>query len=97
VSACAALGWSVAATIRRQFETNVFVDGGRKRRRGDRVAAVQNGDARTDRFLILDVSRYAYPPVWVPAARLWNAMKMVDSDSGMSRGFVVIRSPATAE
>jgi NADP-dependent 3-hydroxy acid dehydrogenase YdfG len=24
VSACAALGWSVAATIRRQFETNVF-------------------------------------------------------------------------
>ena len=54
-------------------------------------------DARTDRFLILDVSRYAYPPVWVPAARLWNAMKMVDSDSGMSRGFVVVRSSATAE
>jgi len=54
-------------------------------------------DARTDRFLILDVSRYAYPPVWVPASRLWNAMKTVDSDSGMSRGFVVIRSPSTAK
>jgi hypothetical protein len=53
-------------------------------------------DALTDRFLILDVSRYAYPPVWVPASRLWNAMKTVDSDSGMSRGFVVIRSASAA-
>jgi hypothetical protein len=48
-------------------------------------------DAQSDRFLILDVSRYAYPPVWVPASRLFLAMKAVDSDSGLSRGFVVIK------
>lgn len=52
-------------------------------------------DAKSDRFLILDVSRYAYPPVWVPANRLFNAMRAVDSDSGMSRGFVLIKASPT--
>lgn len=45
----------------------------------------------SDRFLILDVAAYKYPPVWVPAQALWEAMQAVDTTSGRSRGFVVVR------
>ncbi len=41
-------------------------------------------------FLILDVSRYKYPPVWVKASELWQAMVTVDSVSGKTRGFVLV-------
>lgn len=51
------------------------------------VAAYHEGE---DRFLIMDVSRYKYPPVWVKSDRLWAAMKAVDSDSGKSRGYVIL-------
>jgi hypothetical protein len=45
--------------------------------------------AASDRFLILDVSRHRYPPVWVRAADLWAAL---DTDVGPhSRGFVISR------
>lgn len=49
-------------------------------------------DEGSDRFLILDVAAFKYPPVWVPAAALWTAMQAVDSTSGRSRGFVVVRA-----
>lgn len=49
-------------------------------------------DETSDRFLILDVAAFKYPPVWVPAATLWEAMQAVDSTSGRSRGFVVVRA-----
>ena len=29
---------------------------------------------QTDRYLIMDVARYRYPPVWVGAEELWSAM-----------------------
>ena len=61
---------------------------------GGHFSPVAAYDARTDRFLIMDVTRYAYPPVWVPAARLWQGMLAVDSDSGQSRGFAIIEAPA---
>ncbi|MEG3863323.1 phytochelatin synthase family protein [Microcoleus sp. herbarium12] len=44
----------------------------------------------SDRFLILDVSRYKYPPVWVKAEELWQAMATKDSESGKTRGFVLV-------
>lgn len=44
----------------------------------------------SDRFLIMDVSRYKYPPVWVSAEELWKAMVTQDSDSGKTRGFVLV-------
>jgi Phytochelatin synthase len=52
------------------------------------IAAYHEGE---DRFLIMDVSRYKYPPVWVKAEGLWEAMKAVDSDSDKSRGYVIVR------
>ncbi len=59
---------------------------------GGHFSPVAAYDAVTDRFLILDVTRGKYPPVWVPASRLFTAMQAVDSDSGLSRGFAVIKT-----
>lgn len=48
-------------------------------------------DADTDRFLILDVARYKYPPVWVSAKELYDAMNTTDADNAnRTRGFVLI-------
>jgi hypothetical protein len=45
---------------------------------------------QTDRFLILDVSRNKYPPVWVKAKQLWQAMATSDPESGKTRGLVLV-------
>ncbi|WP_305984212.1 phytochelatin synthase family protein [Roseibium sp. MMSF_3544] len=48
-------------------------------------------DEDTDRFLILDVARYKYPPVWVDAATLFDAMNTVDKDNdGKTRGYLTV-------
>lgn len=44
----------------------------------------------SDRFLILDVAAYKYPPVWVKAQDLWAGMNAVDPSAGRTRGFVVV-------
>jgi hypothetical protein len=36
----------------------------------------------TDSFLVLDMARYKYPPVWVSAEVLYNAMRTYDSCGG---------------
>lgn len=45
--------------------------------------------APSDRFLVLDVSRHRYPPVWVGARELFSAMNTVAGTH--SRGFVTAR------
>jgi hypothetical protein len=57
---------------------------------GGHISPVAAYNEQSDRFLILDVSRYKYPPVWVKASDLWQAMATVDSDSGKTRGFVLV-------
>lgn len=52
------------------------------------VAAYHVG---SDRFLVLDVARFRYPPYWVKAEELFKAMATGDLDSGKSRGYVVTR------
>ncbi len=48
-------------------------------------------DRDSDRFLILDVSRYKYPPVWVEAQSLFAAMNTADKDNGsLTRGYVIV-------
>lgn len=47
--------------------------------------------AETDRFLILDVAAYKYPPVWVSTQALWNAMNAPVGTSSRTRGFIVVR------
>jgi hypothetical protein len=59
---------------------------------GGHISPLAAYDAETDRFLILDVSRYKYPPVWVSAADLFKAMDTVDKDNqNKTRGYVLIR------
>jgi glutathione gamma-glutamylcysteinyltransferase len=48
-----------------------------------------------DLVLILDVARFKYPPHWVPAERLWNAMNTLDPATGRVRGWVALRRSAT--
>jgi hypothetical protein len=63
---------------------------------GGHISPLAAYDAESDQFLILDVARYKYPPVWVKAADLFAAMNTTDSDNdGKTRGYVLIsrRSP----
>jgi hypothetical protein len=64
---------------------------------GGHISPLAAYDADTDRFLILDVSRYKYPPVWVTAADLFTAMNTTDKDNeDRTRGYVLIRAKASA-
>ena len=48
-------------------------------------------DADTDQFLLLDVARYKYPPVWISAAQLFASMNTTDSDNNnRTRGYVLV-------
>ena len=59
--------------------------------RGGHISPLAAYDAETDRFLVLDVSRYKYPPVWVKAEDLFAAMNTPDSDNeNRTRGYVLV-------
>lgn len=59
--------------------------------KGGHISPLAAFDKETDRFLILDVARYKYPPVWVRTADLFNAMNTTDKDNdNKTRGYIVI-------
>ena len=59
--------------------------------KGGHISPLAAYDADTDKFLILDVSRYKYPPVWVEAGALFEAMNTPDSDNdNRSRGYLTV-------
>ncbi len=59
--------------------------------KGGHISPIAAYDAKADRFLVMDVSRYKYPPVWVKAAQLFAAMNTADASNGnKSRGFVLV-------
>lgn len=41
--------------------------------------------------LVLDVARFKYPSYWVPVRDLWEAMEPVDAETGLSRGYHILR------
>jgi glutathione gamma-glutamylcysteinyltransferase len=67
----------------------------------DRAALGQSGHghfspigghhAGRDLALVLDVARFKYPPHWVSATRLFEAMFPVDAVTGKSRGWILLR------
>lgn len=58
---------------------------------GGHISPLGAYDADSDRFLILDVSRYKYPPAWVTASALYGAMNTPDPDNdNKTRGYVVV-------
>ncbi|BAY43071.1 hypothetical protein SAMD00079811_06490 [Scytonema sp. HK-05] len=58
--------------------------------KGGHISPIAAYNEKTDRFLIMDVARYKYPPIWVKTADLWKAMATPDSVSGKTRGFVFV-------
>jgi hypothetical protein len=64
---------------------------------GGHISPLAAYDAKADRFLILDVARYKYPPVWVKASELFDAMNTTDaSNDNKTRGYVLITKSAAA-
>ncbi|MGB7097656.1 MAG: phytochelatin synthase family protein, partial [Xanthobacteraceae bacterium] len=62
-----------------------------RQERGGHISPLAAYDAKSDRFLILDVARYKYPPVWVTAADLFAAMDTTDSaNNNKTRGYVLV-------
>ncbi len=60
--------------------------------RGGHISPLAAYDAQTDEFLILDVARYKYPPVWVKTPELFAAMNTIDAaNQNKTRGYVLIR------
>ncbi len=57
---------------------------------GGHISPIAAYNEESDRFLILDVSRYKYPPVWVKATELWQAMATVDAGAKKTRGFLLV-------
>lgn len=59
--------------------------------RGGHISPLAAYDAKSDRFLILDVARYKYPPVWVTTSDLFAAMNTTDSaNNNKTRGYVLV-------
>ncbi|MCB1815602.1 MAG: phytochelatin synthase family protein [Candidatus Competibacteraceae bacterium] len=56
---------------------------------GGHISPIAAYDEASDRFLMLDVARYKYPPSWITASDMFNSMLPHDSD-GESRGYVVV-------
>jgi hypothetical protein len=58
---------------------------------GGHISPLAAYDEKADRFLILDVARYKYPPVWVATSVLYDAMNTTDaSNDNKTRGYVLI-------
>ncbi|WP_394705836.1 phytochelatin synthase family protein [uncultured Hyphomonas sp.] len=56
---------------------------------GGHISPVAAYHADTDMFLILDVSRYKYPPFWITADELFGAMN-VKTGAGITHGYVIV-------
>ena len=50
--------------------------------------------APSDHVLLMDVARFKYPPHWVPIVALYEAMSLLDPESGVPRGALVLSSSA---
>lgn len=50
--------------------------------------------AARDLVLVLDVARFKYPPHWISAERLWQAMHALDPATGRSRGWLALQRRA---
>lgn len=48
----------------------------------------------SDSFLVYDVARYKYPPAWVKSTDVWHAVNTIDSDSQMTRGYLLVEKIA---
>lgn len=47
---------------------------------------------QSDRFLVMDVARYRYPPFWLTTESLFQGMNTIDGVSQKTRGYLLIRA-----
>jgi hypothetical protein len=59
---------------------------------GGHISPIAAYHQQSDRFLILDVAAYKYPPTWVKTQELWNGINSIDSSSNRSRGLITIKA-----
>ena len=59
-------------------------------KRGGHISPIAAYNEESDQFLVLDVSRYKYPPVWVDTKTLWASTNTIDKTSKKTRGIVLI-------
>ncbi len=64
---------------------------------GGHISPIGAFSLATDRLLVLDVATYKYPYTWVPVTKLWSAMNTVDSDSGRTRGYLLVTAGSHRE
>lgn len=57
---------------------------------GGHISPLAAYDAESDSFLVLDVARYKYTPAWVSYDLLLAGMRLVDPDSRLSRGALIV-------
>lgn len=48
-------------------------------------------DLKTNSILVLDTARFKYPPYWVPARDLYRSMVPIDTVTGKSRGYFLMK------
>lgn len=58
---------------------------------GGHISPVSAYSEENNMVLLLDTARYKYPFHWVPVNLLFEAMNTSDSETGQSRGWVVVR------
>lgn len=63
-------------------------------KRGGHISPIAAYNEESDQFLILDVSRYKYPPVWFDTETLWASTNTIDQVSQKTRGIVLISPPS---
>ncbi len=58
---------------------------------GGHISPIAAYNQKSDRFLILDVAAYKYPPTWVSTEELWNGINSLDQASNRSRGLIMVQ------
>jgi hypothetical protein len=58
---------------------------------GGHISPIAAYHQQSDRFLILDVAAYRYPPVWVRTEELWKGINSLDQTSNRSRGLIAVQ------
>jgi hypothetical protein len=84
--------WCFLAPFSRSFTVHPAMG------KGGHISPLAAYDAKADRFRILDVARYKYPPVWVKASDLFDAMNTTDAANGnRTRGYVLVAKAGAAQ
>ena len=59
---------------------------------GGHYSPVAALDRETNSVLMLDTAKYKYPPHWIPAELIFQAMLPIDIVTGRSRGYTALEA-----